>query len=83
MVYQAFSNYSWNFSILLLFLYNILSGIQEIEKFELSLTSNTIKKTIETFDLTVLAKNLYKPSSVYKYYCIPISDKRKEKPESN
>ena len=58
--------------------YNISSRIQEIKDFGLSLTSNTIKETI---DLIPLTKRLWKTSLIYKHCYTLTLEERLEKPE--
>ena len=52
--------------------------ICEIEDFELSLTSNTAKGTIETIDSTTLGKKSQKTSLVYEH-CYTNTKRKKRK----
>ena len=57
------------------------SEIQEIEDFELSLTSNAGEAIIETANSINSAKKSRKTSPIHKHCHIPTPDERKERPE--
>jgi hypothetical protein len=58
------------------------SEIQEIEDFELSLTSNVLEQTIETDDSTTSAKKSRKISLVHEHCRTSTSDERNERSKS-
>ncbi|KAF1988405.1 hypothetical protein K402DRAFT_391639, partial [Aulographum hederae CBS 113979] len=58
------------------------SEMQDIEDFELSLTSNTFEETTETVHSLASTRNSRKSSPVHQHCRPPTSDERKEKPES-